>query len=99
MKHLLIRQSLFLPTSRAVKYKAKAAIDTFFMRAGDLTSALLVGFGIHQLGLVGRDLAIVNVGLVLVWFAIATALAMRHRALSPHEETVPTALRPAGAAA
>jgi ATP:ADP antiporter, AAA family len=78
-----VRQALFLPTSRAVKYKAKAAIDTFFHRAGDLASALLVGVGIHQLGLAGRDLAVVNVGLVVVWFAIAAGVARRHRALSP----------------
>ena len=26
------RQALFLPTSREIKYKAKAAIDTFFVR-------------------------------------------------------------------
>ena len=29
-----LRQALFLPTSREAKYKAKAAIDTFFTRAG-----------------------------------------------------------------
>lgn len=95
-----VRQALFLPTSRAVKYKAKAAIDTFFVRLGDTASALLVGFGIHQLGLVGRDLAVVNVGLVVVWIAIAAGVARRHRVLSPppaREE--PLALRPAGAAA
>jgi AAA family ATP:ADP antiporter len=27
-----VRAALFLPTSREVKYKAKAAIDTFFAR-------------------------------------------------------------------
>jgi AAA family ATP:ADP antiporter len=78
-----VRQALFLPTSRAVKYKAKAAIDTFFHRAGDLISALLVGFGIHQLGLVGRDLAVVNVALVILWFAVAAGVAHYHRKLSP----------------
>lgn len=84
-----VRQALFLPTSRAVKYKAKAAIDTFFHRAGDLVSALLVGIGIHQLGLVGRDLAVVNVALVVVWFAIAAGVARRHRALSPPSPATP----------
>ena len=87
-----VRQALFLPTSRAVKYKAKAAIDTFFHRAGDLFSALLVGFGIHTLGFTGRELAVVNVALVLVWFAIAFGLARRHRELSP-----PTPVLPPGA--
>jgi AAA family ATP:ADP antiporter len=57
------RQALFLPTERAVKYKAKVAIDTFFVRFGDTLSAIFVGVGIHQLGLAPRELAIVNVAL------------------------------------
>ncbi len=36
------RQALFLPTTREEKYKAKAAIDTFFVRFGDVLSAGLV---------------------------------------------------------
>ena len=40
-----LRQALFLPTSREAKYKAKAAIDTFFTRAGDVLSAAFVGLG------------------------------------------------------
>lgn len=81
-----VRQALFLPTDRAVKYKAKAAIDTFFVRAGDTLSAVLVGLGIHQLHLAGRDLAVVNVGLVCVWLVIAYAIARKHRILSPDRE-------------
>lgn len=78
-----VRQALFLPTSRAAKYKAKAAIDTFFVRAGDTLSALLVGVGLHQLGLGARQLALVNVGLIAGWLAIAAAIARHHRRLSP----------------
>jgi AAA family ATP:ADP antiporter len=86
-----VRQALFLPTSRAAKYKAKAAIDTFFMRAGDLISALLVGVGVHQLGLTGRDFAVVNLSLITLWIAIAVGIARRHRALSPPPpSTTPT---------
>jgi hypothetical protein len=33
-----LRQALFLPTTREAKYKAKAAIDTFFTRTGDVVS-------------------------------------------------------------
>ena len=40
-----LRQALFLPTSREAKYKAKAAIDTFFTRAGDVISAGFVALG------------------------------------------------------
>lgn len=81
-----VRQTLFLPTSRAVKYKAKAAIDTFFMRAGDTLSAVLVGFGIHQLGFGRTELALVNLVLIGVWIAIVIGIARRHRTLSPPPE-------------
>jgi len=33
-----LRQALFLPTSREVKYEGKTAIDTFFWRFGDLNA-------------------------------------------------------------
>ena len=36
------RQLLWLPTTREEKYKAKQAIDTFFVRGGDLLSAAVV---------------------------------------------------------
>ncbi len=103
--HNTVRQALFLPTERGVKYKAKTAIDTFFVRVGDTVSAVLVGVGIHQLGFGGREFAFVNLGLVLVWFAIVVGIAQRHRKLS-HEEAAeprdthrPRPLRPAGAGA
>ncbi len=77
-----VRQALFLPTARVVKYKAKAAIDTFFVRAGDTVSAVLVGFGIHELGFGGRQIAFANLAMVALWLAIAAAIARRHRLLS-----------------
>jgi ATP:ADP antiporter, AAA family len=77
-----VRQALFLPTARAVKYKAKAAIDTFFVRVGDTLSALLVAVGIHQLGFAVRELAFANLVLVTGWIAIAAGIARRHRAIS-----------------
>jgi AAA family ATP:ADP antiporter len=77
-----VRQTLFLPTERAVKYKAKAAIDTFFWRLGDTLSAVLVGVGIHQLGFSGRDLALANLMLITVWLAVAAGIARRHHTIS-----------------
>jgi AAA family ATP:ADP antiporter len=88
-----LRQMLFLPTSRDVKYKAKAAIDTFFMRAGDLLAALVVFVGVNQLGLQGRQLAIANVALIGAWFAIAVGIARHHARLSPDR---PARHEPAG---
>ena len=76
-----VRQALFLPTRREVKYKAKAAIDTFFVRAGDLIAALVVMIAVGRLGLSPAALAAVNVGLAVIWLGVAAALARRHRAL------------------
>jgi len=74
------RQALFLPTSREAKYKAKAAIDTIFVRAGDLLSAGLVFAG-TLLALGTRGFAIVNMLLVLVWLGIVVAIGRRHKDL------------------
>jgi len=74
-----VRQLLFLPTARADKYKAKAAIDTFMVRGADSLSAVFVWAAIYVVGIRGRGLALVNVGLVAAWIAIAILLARRHR--------------------
>jgi AAA family ATP:ADP antiporter len=64
------RQTLFLPTSREAKYKAKQAIDSFFVRLGDLLQAVVVfvgtlmAFGIGQFALL--NLVFVSLSLVIV---------------------------------
>jgi AAA family ATP:ADP antiporter len=53
-----VRQSLFLRTSRAAKFKAKAAIDTFFVRAGTFRVRLLeigVALELHQVRIESID--------------------------------------------
>ena len=60
------RQALFLPTSREAKYKAKAAIDTFFQRGGDVLSAGIVGAA-TQMAIQVKWIAAVNTLLVLIW--------------------------------
>jgi AAA family ATP:ADP antiporter len=65
-----IQQALFLPTSREAKYKAKAAIDTMFVRLGDLASTALVFVGARVgLGVSGYALANVLGSLAWVWVA------------------------------
>lgn len=83
--HNTVRQALFLPTSRDAKYKAKAAIDVFFVRFGDTISALVVGVGLHSLGMNVRGLAIVNVALTAVWIFVVIAIARRHKAFKTDE--------------
>jgi len=76
-----VRQALFLPTSREAKYKAKAAIDTFFMRFGDVLQGGVVWLG-AQLSLAVSSFAWVNVGLTLVWFYAVSRLAREHRRMN-----------------
>jgi AAA family ATP:ADP antiporter len=75
------RQALFLPTTREVKYKAKAAIDTFFVRTGDFASALLVFAGTAA-ALTIEQFALVNLTLVFVWLWLALGVVRRHRVLA-----------------
>lgn len=88
-------QSLFLKTDRAVKYKAKATLDTFFVRAGDAMSALVVAVGIHQLGFAPRQLAFVNLGLIVAWIGVAASIAYAHR-LTVHVPERHPMRRPSG---
>lgn len=74
-----LQQALFLPTSREAKYKAKAAIDTFVVRAGDVGSAALVWLGV-QLALGVQGFAVANVLVGFVWLLLILRLAHRHRA-------------------
>jgi AAA family ATP:ADP antiporter len=76
------RHALFLPTSREAKYKAKQAIDSFFVRAGDMLQAAVVFVG-TMLAFSVRGFALVNVLLVVVWIALAVAIAREHRRLVP----------------
>jgi AAA family ATP:ADP antiporter len=76
------RHALFLPTSREAKYKAKQAIDSFFVRAGDMLQAVVVFVG-TMLAFGVRSFALVNIVLVIVWIVIAVAIAREHRALEP----------------
>ena len=78
------RHALFLPTSREAKYKAKQAIDTFFLRTGDMLSAAVVFVG-TALAFSVRHYALLNMVVVVVWIVIAIAIARHHRALTADE--------------
>lgn len=59
------RNMLWLPTTKAMKYQAKQAVDTFFVRMGDVGSALLVGLLAGLLHLATpRLFAVVNIALI-----------------------------------
>ena len=74
-----------LPTTKAEQYKAKQAIDTFFVRAGDVISAGIVFVGgAFQLSLKGFGIA--NVIFVLIWLGIAVLLFRENRAATARKE-------------
>jgi len=76
-----VRQALFLKTSRAAKYKAKAAIDTFFLRVGDALSGLLVYVCWRQLHMSKQGVATVNVVLVCLWLVLTVGIYRKHKQL------------------
>ncbi len=80
-----VKQALWLPTTKAQKYKAKAAIDTFFVRGGDFLAAgtSLVLTGWLAFGLKG--LAAVNVGFAILWLFVTLLIAREHKKISKEE--------------
>ena len=85
-----VRQALFLPTTREQKYKAKQAIDTFFVRAGDVLSALLVYVGVNWLAFQTRQFAMVNLCLVVVWLILAVIIGRGYNELAAARAEVDT---------
>jgi ATP:ADP antiporter, AAA family len=75
------RHALFLPTSREAKYKAKQAIDSFFVRFGDMLQAGVVYVGV-QLAFGIRGFAIVNVVLVAIWLLVVIGIRREHAKLT-----------------
>ena len=82
------RQLLWLPTSREEKYKAKQAIDAFFMRGGDVLSAVVVYVGSRMMHLTVEQFAVANVALTVVWIGVALSI------LGPRKPSPRVALRP-----
>ena len=76
------RQALWLPASREAKYKAKQAVDSFFVRAGDVLQAGLVFAG-ERLALTVPAFAGINVVLAAGWLVIVTLLNRQLRRVSP----------------
>ena len=79
------KQLLWLPTSREEKYKAKQAVDSFFVRAGDLAAAFVVFAGTSWLALGARGFATLNVLFVAAWLAVAIVLVRENRRLSTRQ--------------
>jgi ATP:ADP antiporter, AAA family len=81
------KQMLWLPTSREEKYQAKQAVDTFFVRFGDMIAAGVVFVGTQWLFFGTTAFAISNMLFIGVWLLIATLLLREYRRLSAPRET------------
>ena len=76
------RHVLWLPTSAAMKYKAKPVVDSLFVRLGDGFAAGTVLLGVRLFQLSTRDFFMVNVALVLTWLVLAGMLVREHGRLA-----------------
>jgi ATP:ADP antiporter, AAA family len=77
-----VRNMLWLPTSTEMKYKAKQAVDTFFVRMGDVASAALVFIGADRMHWPVTNFALVNTGLIAVWLLLARSIIRENEAMS-----------------
>jgi AAA family ATP:ADP antiporter len=76
------KQMLWLPTTREQKYKGKQAIDTFFVRFGDMLAAGVVFVGTNVLTLSSSGFALTNVVLVVGGLVVAWLLLRESRRIS-----------------
>lgn len=77
------KHALFLITTREEKYKAKAAIDTFFVRGGDVLAALGIFLGTTYLALGVEKFARVNMVGVLAWITLCFLIIREYKRLKP----------------
>lgn len=88
-----IRQALFLPTSREVKYEGKTAIDTFFWRFGDLVQGGAILVGINVFGFGATQFAMLNAALACIWLLVAFLIARAYcRVVSTNLTSLPPEL-------
>ncbi|NLT68135.1 MAG: MFS transporter [Acidobacteria bacterium] len=73
-----VRHALWLPTTREAKYKAKAAVDTFCQRGGDVLQAGIVYVG-TSVGAGIAGFSWLNVVFTLVWLFVASRIFLEHR--------------------
>jgi len=77
-----VRNMLWLPTTREMKYQAKQAVDTFFVRMGDVAStAVVAGAGVG-LGLGLRAFAVINLCIIALWLVLAVLIVRENERLS-----------------
>jgi ATP:ADP antiporter, AAA family len=73
-----VRNALLLPTSREAKYKAKAAIETFCVRLGDVSQAAIIFVGTQFLHFSVSGFATITLVFTALWILVAVALYRQH---------------------
>ena len=73
------RNVLWLPASAEMKYKAKPAIDSLFVRMGDGSAALTVLIGVQILALSMKWFFVINVVLIVLWIVLALVVIRDRR--------------------
>jgi ATP:ADP antiporter, AAA family len=76
-----VRQALWLPVTREAKYKAKAAVDAFCVRGGDVLQAGIVFVG-SSIGAGIAAFSWLNVALTALWLLAAGRIFQEHRKLT-----------------
>ncbi|MGH7858392.1 MAG: NTP/NDP exchange transporter, partial [Candidatus Binatia bacterium] len=77
--HNTAKQVLWLPTTTEMKYKAKAAVDTLFVRFGDGFAAATAFLATHVLTLALPTLFAVNAAIALAWLCLGVLVVREHR--------------------
>lgn len=77
-----VRNVLFLPCTRDQKYGGKQVIDSFFVRIGDVLSAVLVFVGTSYFALGGGGFAKVNIAIVAGWLVLAYLVGREYTRLA-----------------
>jgi AAA family ATP:ADP antiporter len=72
------RQVLWLPTTSEMKFRAKPAIDSLFVRLGDGFAALTVLVGARFLDLSTQAMFFVNAALVITWLLLAFSIVQTY---------------------
>jgi AAA family ATP:ADP antiporter len=77
-----VRNMLFLPCTYEQKFAAKQAIDSFFVRMGDVLSAVLVFVGTTYIALPAKGFAAVNATLAVVALILAWRVGRYYKTLT-----------------
>jgi len=90
-----VRNMLFLPCTYEQKFSAKQAIDSFFVRMGDVLSAALVFVGTAIFTLHPRGFAAVNAMIVAAWLFLAWRVGRQYAQLTAEQAQKASATSPA----